>query len=70
MARTLLLFDGNDRLRRMAFRNLAAHPRIFSRLLDVHVGALRRSALTAIAQPLPRADIEQEARHLPQNGIF
>jgi flavin-dependent dehydrogenase len=70
MARILLHFDGNDRLRRMAFRNLAAHPRIFSRLLDVHVGALRRSALTAIAQPLPRADIEREARRLPQNGLF
>ncbi len=70
MARILLHFDGNDRLRRMAFRNLAAHPRIFSRLLDVHVGALRRSALTAVAQPLPRADIEREARHPPQNGLF
>jgi flavin-dependent dehydrogenase len=69
MARILLLFDGNDRLRRMAFRKLAAHPRIFSRLLDVHVGALRGSALTTIAQPSPRADIEREARRLPQNEL-
>ena len=69
MARVLLLFDGDDRLRRMAFRKLAAHPRIFSRLLDVHVGALRRSAWTTIAQPSPRADIEREARRLPQNGL-
>lgn len=69
MARTLLLFDGNDRLRRMAFRKLAAHPRIFSRLLDVHVGALRRSALKTIAQPSPRADMEREVRRLPQNGL-
>jgi menaquinone-9 beta-reductase len=69
MARILLLFDGNDQLRRMAFRKLAAHPRIFSRLLDVHVGALRRSALTAIVQPSPRADMEREGRRLPQNGL-
>jgi len=69
MARTLLLFDGNDRLRRMAFRKLVAHPRIFSRLLDVHVGALRRSALKTIAQPSPRADMEREVRRLPQNGL-
>lgn len=70
MARTLLLLDGNDRLRRMAFRKLAAHPRIFSHLLAVHVGSLRRSALTTVAQPSPRADIEREARRLPQNGLL
>jgi menaquinone-9 beta-reductase len=69
MARTLLLFDGNDRLRRMAFRRLAAHPRIFSQLLAVHVGALRRSALTNIARPLPGADVEREANQLQQNGL-
>ena len=68
MARTLLLFDGNDSLRRMAFRKLAAHPRIFSRLLAVHVGALR-SALPTIAQPSRRADMERGARRLPQNGL-
>jgi flavin-dependent dehydrogenase len=69
MARTLLLFDGNDRLRRIAFRKLAAHPRIFSRLLDVHVGSLRRSALTAIAQPSLPAGMEREVSRLPQNGL-
>jgi flavin-dependent dehydrogenase len=68
-AQILLLLDGNDRLRRMVFRMLAAHPRIFSRLLDVHVGSLRRAALKTIAQPSPRADIEREARRLPQNGL-
>jgi flavin-dependent dehydrogenase len=70
MARTLLLFDGNDRLRRIAFRRLAAHPRIFSRLLDVHVGSLRRSALTTIAQPSLHADTERKVWRLPQNGLF
>jgi menaquinone-9 beta-reductase len=69
MARTLLLFDGNDKLRQMAFRKLAAHPRIFSHLLAVHVGARRRSTLTTIVQPSPRADMELEARRLPQNGL-
>jgi flavin-dependent dehydrogenase len=71
MARTLLLLDGNDRLRGMAFRELAAHPRIFSHLLAVHVGALRRSSLPTIAEPSPRshADIEREASRLPQNGL-
>ena len=72
MARTLLLLDGNDRLRRMAFRELAAHPRIFSHLLALHVGAHRRSVLPTIAQPSPRsrADIEREAGRLPQNGLL
>lgn len=70
MARTLLLFDGNDKLRRMAFRKLAAHPRIFSHMLAVHVGSLRRrSKLRTIVQPPPRADMEPEARHLPQNEL-
>jgi flavin-dependent dehydrogenase len=69
VARILLLFDGNDKLRRMAFRKLAAHPRIFSHLLAVHVGGLRRSAQTTIAQPSPRADIERETSRLPQNGL-
>lgn len=67
MARTLLLFDGNDKLRRMAFRKLAAHPRIFSHMLSVHVGAHRHSTLTTIVQP--PANIELEGRHLPQNGL-
>jgi len=69
MARTLLLLDGSDSLRRVAFRKLAAHPRIFSRLLAVHVGALRRSELAIGVQlsPPSRADIGGgEARRLPQ----
>jgi menaquinone-9 beta-reductase len=41
-ARILLQLDSNDSLRRGVFRRLAAHPRIFSSLLAVHVGALRR----------------------------
>jgi menaquinone-9 beta-reductase len=39
MARALLLMDGRDRLRRCAFRALAAHPFIFRSLLAFHVGA-------------------------------
>ena len=71
MARTLLLLDGNDRLRRMAFRELAAHPRIFSHLLSVHVGALRSELTTRVQlSPRPRADIEKgEASPLPQNRL-
>ena len=71
MARTLLLLDGNDRLRRMAFRELAAHPRIFSHLLAVHVGALRSELTTRVQlSPRPRADIEKgEASPLPQNRL-
>jgi flavin-dependent dehydrogenase len=69
IARTLLLLDGNDRLRRAVFRKLAAHPRVFSHLLAVHVGALRRSTPTTIAQPSQRADMEREASRLPQNGL-
>ena len=46
MARLLLLMDGRDGLRRRALRTLAAHPRTFSRLLAVHVGALRPSELS------------------------
>jgi flavin-dependent dehydrogenase len=46
MARLLLLMDGNDALRRRAVATLAAHPRIFNRLLAIHVGALRPSALS------------------------
>jgi len=71
IARILLLLDGNDTLRRMAFRGLAAHPRIFSYLLAVHVGALRHSELTTSVQPSARshADIEPEASRLPQNGL-
>ena len=69
MARTLLLFDGNDKLRRMAFRKLAAHPRIFSHMLAMHVGAGRRSTSTTIVKPPLRADIERDGRRLPQNGL-
>jgi flavin-dependent dehydrogenase len=43
MARLLLLADGSDGFRRFALRVLAAHPRIFSHLLAVHIGALRPS---------------------------
>jgi flavin-dependent dehydrogenase len=46
IARILLLLDGNDRLRQMAFRGLAAHPPTFSHLLAVHVGALRSELTT------------------------
>ena len=71
MARILLLLDGNDRLRRMAFRKLAAHPRIFSSLLAVHVGAPRRSELATGVQLSPRsADVDKrEASRLPQNRL-
>lgn len=72
IARTLLLLDGNDSLRRIAFRKLAAHPRIFSSLLAVHVGAFRRSELATDVQqsPRPRADIDKhEASSLPQNTL-
>jgi flavin-dependent dehydrogenase len=72
MARTLLLLDGNDSLRRMAFRKLAAHPRIFSGLLAVHVGALRRSDLATGVKlsPRSRGDIgRREASRLPQNRV-
>ena len=72
IARSLLLLDGNDSLRRMAFRKLAAHPRIFSGLLAVHVGALRRSELATDVQlsPRSRADIDKhEASCLPQNNL-
>ena len=54
MAQILLRLDGNDGLRRMAFRKLAAHPRIFSSLLAVHVGAFRRSKSAAGVQLSPR----------------
>ena len=69
IARTLLLLDGSDSLRRMAFRKLAAHPRIFSGLLAVHVGALRRSELAIGVQLSPRSRAEigrGEASRLPQ----
>ena len=39
MARLLLLLDGNDRLRRTAFRSLAAVPSVFNSMLAFHVGA-------------------------------
>ena len=72
MAQTLLLLDANDRLRRVAFRELAAHPRIFSHLLAVHVGAHRRSVLPTIVQQSPRsrADVEREANRQPHNGLL
>jgi menaquinone-9 beta-reductase len=61
IARTLLLLDGNNSLRRMAFRGLAAYPRIFSGLLAVHVGALRRSESVASVElsPRSRADVDR-----------
>ena len=69
IARTLLLLDGNNHLRRMSFRGLAAYPRIFSSLLAVHVGARRRSELAPRVQLSPRsqADFDRpEAGRLPQ----
>ena len=39
MARLLLLLDGKQRLRRAAFRSLAAAPSLFNGLLAFHVGA-------------------------------
>ena len=72
IARTLLLLDGNDNIRRTAFRRLTAHPRIFSSLLAVHVGALRRSELaTGIRlSPRSRANVDKrEPSRLPQNNL-
>jgi len=46
MARLLLLMDGSQGWRHRALRTLAAHPRIFNRLLAAHVGALRPSELS------------------------
>ena len=69
IARTLLLLDRNDSLRRMAFRKLAAYPRVFSALLAVHVGALRRSELAIGVQPSlrSRADVNRrDASRVPQ----
>jgi flavin-dependent dehydrogenase len=69
MARALLLLDGSDSLRKMAFGKLAAHPRIFSSLLAVHVGALRLSEFATGDQlsPHSRADIGRgEASRLPR----
>jgi flavin-dependent dehydrogenase len=69
MARALLLLDGSDSLRKMAFRKLAAHPRIFSSLLAVHVGALRLSEFATGDQLSlhSRADIGRgEASRLPR----
>jgi menaquinone-9 beta-reductase len=70
-AQSLLLMDGNDGLRRKAFRVLAAHPRIFSYLLGVHVGGLRRSEPKAGVQPPSRShsDIKRVSTRLPQNGF-
>ncbi len=69
-ARTLLVLDRNDRLRRMVFRKLAAYPRVFSGLLAVHVGAFRRSELATGVQLSPRSRVdvvEREASRLPQD---
>jgi flavin-dependent dehydrogenase len=55
-ARILLQLDSNDSLRRGVFRQLAAHPRIFSSLLAVHVGALRRPGVaTGVVKLLPNS---------------
>jgi flavin-dependent dehydrogenase len=71
-AQSLLLMDGNDGLRRKALRVLAAHPRIFSYLLGLHVGGLRRSEPKAGVQPPSRShsDIKRESNRLPQKWIF
>jgi flavin-dependent dehydrogenase len=68
IARTLLLLDGNNGMRRMAFRGLAAYPCIFSGLLAVHVGALRRSELPpGVLSSRSQADFDRpEAGRLPQ----
>jgi menaquinone-9 beta-reductase len=39
ISRLLLLMDGNKRLRRLAFRSLAALPQAFSGMLAFHAGA-------------------------------
>ncbi len=46
VASLLLLLDGNDRLRRAAFRTLAAAPPVFNALLAFHVGKRPPSALS------------------------
>jgi flavin-dependent dehydrogenase len=43
MAKLLLLMDARDGLRRHTIRTLAANPRIFSRLLSAHIGAVHPS---------------------------
>ncbi len=40
MADWMLLLDGRDRLRARAFRAMAARPRLFARMLAMHVGEL------------------------------
>jgi len=45
MARLILALDGRATLRHAAMRALAARPRIFSRLLAVHVGTLSPAAV-------------------------
>jgi menaquinone-9 beta-reductase len=73
MARILLVLDGNDRLRRIVFWRLAGHPRIFSGLLAIHVGALRRPALASGCRPSQRVVMDvasREARRLPQRRLF
>jgi flavin-dependent dehydrogenase len=71
IARILLLLGGNDRLRQMAFRGLAAHPPMFSHLLAVHVGALRSELTTRVQlSSRPRAEIDRgDASPLPQNRL-
>jgi flavin-dependent dehydrogenase len=46
MARLLLLLDGNERLRRAAFRSLAAAPSLFNGMLAFHVGGRPPSNLS------------------------
>jgi flavin-dependent dehydrogenase len=46
MARLLLMMDRRSGVRRRALRALASRPRAFSRLLAVHVGALRPAAIS------------------------
>ncbi len=58
MARALLLMNGRDRVRRSAFRVLAAHPGVFRSLLAFHVGSRPTLSLGALGlamrvSPLP-----------------
>ena len=46
MARLMLAIGGREGMRRRALRALASRPRTFSRLLAVHVGALRPTAVS------------------------
>ncbi len=53
MARLLLSLDGNDALRRAAFRALAAFPQAFSALLTFHVGGLPATKYSSVVSEGP-----------------